>query len=57
MGVPQSRRSKKRNRQRRATQKIKAPKLVRCPHCHTLTLPHRVCAECGYYKGKEVVAK
>ncbi|MCF8010668.1 MAG: 50S ribosomal protein L32 [Clostridiales bacterium] len=57
MGVPKSKRSKKRNRQRRANQKINAPKLISCPQCHALIVPHRVCPECGYYNGKEVVAK
>lgn len=57
MGVPQSRRSKARNRRRRATQKLTPPKLIRCPQCHAMTVSHRVCPECGYYKGKEVVAK
>lgn len=57
MGVPKRKRGKQRNRQRRATQKLVAPRLVRCPQCHALTVSHRVCPECGYYKGKEVVAK
>lgn len=57
MGVPKRRRGKQRNRQRRANQKLSAPKLVKCPQCHALIISHRVCPECGYYKGKEVVAK
>jgi len=57
MGVPKRKRSKQRNRRRRATQKLAVPKLVRCPQCRALTVSHRVCPECGYYKGKEVVAK
>lgn len=31
--------------------------LVECPHCHELIVPHRVCPYCGYYKGREVIAK
>jgi large subunit ribosomal protein L32 len=42
---------------RRANDKIAAPALSQCPQCHALILPHHVCPECGYYKGKEVVAK
>ena len=58
MGVPKRKMSKQRARQRRgANWKIEAPKLVECPQCHALTVPHQVCAECGYYKGKEVIAK
>jgi len=57
MGVPKRKRSKQRNRQRRAHWKIEAPELVECTQCHALMVPHRACGECGYYKGKEAVAK
>lgn len=26
-----------------------------CPQCHEPKLPHRVCPNCGYYDGKDVV--
>lgn len=55
MGVPKRRSSKQRGRARRAHLKLTVPGLVRCPQCHELTMPHRVCPACGYYKGKEVV--
>ncbi len=29
--------------------------LVECPHCHAMILPHRVCPECGYYEGRQVL--
>lgn len=35
---------------------IKQPALVRCPNCHGLKRSHFVCAHCGWYKGREVVA-
>ncbi|MDN5292735.1 MAG: large subunit ribosomal protein [Eubacteriales bacterium] len=57
MGVAQSRRSKARNRRRRAMQKIGAPTLVVCPQCHELKMPHRACANCGYYKDRNVAAE
>lgn len=56
MGVPARRRSKQRNRQRRAQLKINAPELVHCPQCRALTMPHRICPACGYYKAKPVIA-
>ena len=28
---------------------------VECPNCHEMKLPHRICPECGYYDGKEVI--
>lgn len=57
MGVPKRRTSKANKRMRRATLKIATPALSECPQCHALKMPHHVCPECGYYKGKEVVAK
>lgn len=56
MGVQQHRRSKSRNRMRRAQQKLTAPVFQACPQCHEPKMPHRVCPACGYYKEKEVVA-
>lgn len=29
--------------------------LVACPRCGTAILPHRICRNCGYYKGKQVI--
>lgn len=57
MGVPKRRQSKSRKNMRRSQWiKTTAPSLVDCPQCHELKMPHRVCANCGYYNGKEVVA-
>jgi large subunit ribosomal protein L32 len=36
---------------------LKLKSLSTCPQCHEAKEPHRVCAKCGYYKGREVVAK
>ena len=33
------------------------PTFSSCPHCHEPVMPHRVCKNCGYYDGKEAVAK
>ncbi|MFO7636463.1 MAG: 50S ribosomal protein L32 [Clostridia bacterium] len=57
MAVPKSKISKQRKRKRRTHWKLEAPGFVRCPQCHTFKLPHKVCKECGYYKGKQVVNK
>lgn len=56
MANPKRKTSKARKRARRTHWKIAAPNLVACPQCHAAKLPHRVCPECGYYKGKEVVS-
>ncbi len=57
MALPKRKISKARKRARRTHWKLTAPNLVECPQCHSPKAPHRVCRECGYYKGKEVVNK
>ncbi|WP_369017347.1 50S ribosomal protein L32 [Thermatribacter velox] len=49
--------SRCRRNKRRTHWVIKAPNLVSCPHCHMPKLPHRICPECGYYNGKQIVEK
>ena len=41
---------------RRSSHTISAKNTQECPQCHEAKLAHRVCAECGYYNGKEVLA-
>ncbi|MFA7672999.1 MAG: 50S ribosomal protein L32 [Clostridia bacterium] len=55
MALPKHKISKQRKHKRRTFYKLKTPNLVRCSQCHILKLQHRVCPECGYYDGKEVV--
>ncbi len=55
MAVPKRRTSKTRRDKRRANWKLSTPNLIECPQCHTKKLSHRVCPECGYYKGREAV--
>lgn len=56
MAVPKRRVSKARRDKRRSNWKLSAPTLVRCKNCGQLTVPHKVCGNCGYYKGRAVVA-
>ncbi len=56
MAVPKSKQSKSRTNKRFANYKATAATLVECPHCHELAQAHRVCKNCGYYDGAEVVA-
>ncbi len=55
MAVPKKKTSQARRDQRRSHHALKGPKLVRCPNCDQPHVPHRVCAKCGYYKGRTVV--
>ncbi|MGI6542182.1 MAG: 50S ribosomal protein L32 [Limnochordia bacterium] len=55
MGNPKRRFSKARTRSRRANWKVAPVQIAECPHCHEPKLNHRVCGNCGYYAGKEMV--
>ena len=55
MPVPKRRHSKRRRNTRRAHDAIKAPNVVACPECGEPMQSHRVCPECGFYKGRQVV--
>jgi len=56
MAVPKAKTSKARKNKRRSNVwKLATPGFARCPQCGELKMPHRVCKNCGFYKGKEVV--
>lgn len=55
MAVPKRRHSSTRGRKRRTHWKLQAPRLHSCNHCSSPKQPHRVCANCGYYNGEEIV--
>ncbi|MFI0467170.1 50S ribosomal protein L32 [Saccharopolyspora sp. 5N102] len=54
----QHRTSRSRTRHRRAHWKASAPALAPCtnPACGKPTPPHRVCAHCGFYRGREALS-
>ena len=55
MAVPKRKVSKaRRDKRRSSVSKLATPMLVACPKCGALHLPHRMCPECGTYKGREV---
>lgn len=56
MAVPKQRQSSARRDKRRAHDALSAPRLNECPQCHSPRLSHRVCRNCGTYKGREVIA-
>ncbi len=55
MPNPKRRHSKRRTSQRRAHDHLTPPAFTECPNCHEMKQPHRACAQCGFYKGREVV--
>jgi large subunit ribosomal protein L32 len=55
MAVPKKKMSRSRTRQRKATWKVTRTATIRCPQCSAPKLSHRVCKECGTYKGREVL--
>lgn len=55
MALPKKRHSSARGGRRRTHWKIKTSNLIPCPQCKELRMPHRVCAVCGYYDGRQAV--
>lgn len=53
--LPKRKISKGRRDRRRAHDALKARNMVACPNCGDMRLPHHVCPNCGFYKGREVV--
>ncbi len=54
MAVPKKKHSKSRRDKRRAHQALGQPKLATCQTCGAPHLPHRVCQNCGSYRGRRV---
>lgn len=44
----------KRNRVR-SHHALKPTNFARCSHCGQSAFPHQICANCGYYKGRQAV--
>ena len=58
MIAPKRRISKQRKHKRRSSVwKLDMPGMVKCPNCGEYNLAHRVCSACGFYDGKQVIAK
>lgn len=57
MAHPKRKISKQRRDKRRTHYKATAPTYVTCPNCGASVLYHRVCNECGYYKGNQAIEK
>jgi large subunit ribosomal protein L32 len=44
-----------RKRMKNSHSALKPPKLQPCPQCGEMRPPHRVCINCGTYKGQQVL--
>lgn len=56
MAVPKRKTGRARTHARKsANMKLNAPSRAVCPQCGEVKLPHRVCGNCGYYNGREVI--
>jgi len=56
VAVPKRKTSKGRRDKRRANHmKVKGVSLSVCPQCKQPKYPHRVCVNCGFYKGREII--
>lgn len=52
---PKRRHSRARKGKRRASISLSIPNAVICPNCQAMMIPHSVCKNCGFYRGKEII--
>ena len=57
MPHPKRKISKSRRDKRRTHHKAEVPTISTCSNCGAPVLYHRVCGECGHYKGKLAIEK
>jgi len=55
MALPKKKKSRSRRDMRRSHDRIPLVGVTTCQQCHEPVLPHRVCQECGSYRGKTVI--
>ncbi|MDE1970151.1 MAG: 50S ribosomal protein L32 [Patescibacteria group bacterium] len=56
-GVPTKHHSKSKVGRRRSHLALTTQQLVVCKECGAAMRPHRYCANCGHYKGKEITSR
>jgi large subunit ribosomal protein L32 len=55
MAHPKRRHSNTRTRKRRSHDFIKPKSVSKCANCGATKKPHRICPECGFYAGRQVM--
>lgn len=55
MAHPKRKTSKAWRDARRSHLALVTPNYSTCPRCHKLKMAHRICGNCGYYKGKAII--
>ena len=55
MAVPKQRTSRARRDKRRAHDSLSNPSRSTCPQCSAPKHPHRICGQCGTYKGRQII--
>jgi large subunit ribosomal protein L32 len=56
MAVPKRKTPRSKTRTRRAANwRLDAPARSLCPNCGATKLPHVVCANCGWYRGRAAI--
>ncbi|MFM8305231.1 MAG: 50S ribosomal protein L32 [Actinomycetota bacterium] len=56
MAVPKRKTPRSKTHSRRsANMKLAPPAKSLCPQCGAAKLPHRVCSNCGTYRGRQVI--
>jgi large subunit ribosomal protein L32 len=55
MAVPKRRTSHSRQGHRRSHDALTPAGYGRCPRCQQAAMPHRICANCGWYRGRREV--
>ena len=55
MALPKRKHSKARRDKSRTHWKLALPTMTKCPQCAQPVRPHHACAQCGYYRGRQVL--
>jgi len=56
MAVPKRKTPRSKTRMRRAANcLLEAPARSLCPICAAVKLPHTVCGNCGWYRGRQMI--